>query len=63
MLIELISNYGLFLLKTLTVVISIIIILSFALNSKKGKPEGNLSVTDINQELDTIEDNIKKYFK
>ena len=60
MLIELISNYGLFLLKTLTVVISIIIILSFALNSKKGKPEGNLSVTDINQELDTIEDNIKK---
>ena len=60
MLIELISNYGLFLLKTLTVVISIIIILSFALNSKKGKSEGNLSVTDINQELDTIEDNIKK---
>ena len=60
MLIELISNYGLFLLKTLTVVISIIIILSFALNSKKGKPEGNLSVTDINQELDNIEDNIKK---
>ena len=60
MLIELISNYGLFLLKTLTVVISIIIILSFALNSKKGRPEGNLSVTDINQELDTIEDNIKK---
>ena len=60
MLIELISNYGLFLLKTLTVVISIIIILSFALNSKKGKSEGSLSVTDINQELDTIEDNIKK---
>ena len=60
MLIELISNYGLFLLKTLTVVISIIIILSFTLNSKKSKSEGNLSVTNINQELDAIEDNIKK---
>ena len=60
MLIELISNYGLFLLKTLTVVISIIVILSFALSSKKSKSEGNLVVTNVNEELDNLENNIKK---
>ena len=60
MLIELISNYGLFLLKTLTVVIGIIVILSFALSSKKSKSEGNLVVTNVNEELDNLENNIKK---
>ncbi len=60
MLIELISNYGLFLLKTLTVLVSIIIILSFIINSKKNKSEGSLEVTNINEELDILEDNIKK---
>ena len=60
MLIELISNYGLFLLKTLTVVISIIVILSFALSSKKSKSEGNLVVTNVNKELDNLENNIKQ---
>ena len=51
MFIELISNYGLFLLKTLTVVISILVILSFAINSKKSKSEGDLEVTNVNEEL------------
>ena len=60
MLIELISNYGLFLLKTLTVVIGIIVILSFALSSKKSKSEGNLVVTNVNKELDNLENNIKQ---
>ena len=60
MLIELISNYGLFLLKTLTVVIGIIIVLSFALSSKKNKSEGNLVVTNVNEELDNLENNIKQ---
>ena len=60
MLIELISNYGLFLLKTLTVVIGVIVILSFALSSKKNKSEGNLVVTNVNEELDNLENNIKK---
>ena len=60
MLIELISNYGLFLLKTLTVVIGIIVILSFALSSKKSKSEGNLVVTNVNEELDNLENNIKQ---
>ena len=60
MLIELISNYGLFLLKTLTILVSTIIILSFIINSKKNKSEGSLEVTNINEELDILEDNIKK---
>ena len=60
MLIDLISNYGLFLLKTLTVLISILLILSFAVNSKKSKSDGSLEVTNINNELITLEENIKK---
>ena len=60
MFIELISNYGLFLLKTLTVVISILVILSFAINSKKSKSEGDLEVTNVNEELAGLEENIKK---
>ena len=60
MLIDLISNYGLFLLKTLTVLISILLILSFAVNSKKTKSDGSLEVTNINNELVTLEENIKK---
>ena len=60
MLIDLISNYGLFLLKTLTVLISILLILSFAVNSKKSKSDGSLEVTNINNELVTLEENIKK---
>ena len=60
MLIDLISNYGLFRLKTLTVLISILLILSFAVNSKKTKSDGSLEVTNINNELVTLEENIKK---
>ena len=60
MAIELISNYGLFLLKTITVVISILIILSVIINSKKNANEGSLSVKNINDELDDLEENIKK---
>jgi serine protease SohB len=60
MLIDLISNYGLFLLKTLTVLISILLILSFAVNSKRSKSDGSLEVTNINNELVTLEENIKK---
>ena len=60
MAIELISNYSLFLLKAITVVISVLIILSAIINSKKNTNEGNLSVKNINDELDDIEENIKK---
>ena len=60
MAIELISNYGLFLLKTITVVVSILIILSVIINSKKNANEGSLSVKNINDELDDLEENIKK---
>ena len=60
MLIDLISNYGLFLLKTLTVLVSILLILSFAVNSKRSKSDGSLEVTNINNELVTLEENIKK---
>ena len=62
MAIELISNYSLFLLKAITVVISVLIILSAIINSKKNTNEGSLSVKNINDELDDIEENIKKYF-
>ena len=60
MAIELISNYSLFLLKAITVVISVLIILSAIINSKKNTNEGSLSVKNINDELDDIEENIKK---
>ena len=60
MAIELISNYSLFLLKAITVVISVLIILSAIINSKKNTNEGSLSVKKINDELDDIEENIKK---
>ena len=62
MAIELISNYSLFLLKAITVVISVLIILSAIINSKKNTNEGNLSVKNINDELDDIEENIKKKY-
>ncbi len=60
MFIELISNYGLFLLKTLTILISIIAVLSFIVNSKKAKTEGSLDIKNINNEFDILEENIKK---
>ena len=40
MFIELLSNYGLFLMKTLTVLISILLIISFIVNSKKNDQSG-----------------------
>ena len=60
MILELISNYGLFLLKTLTIVISILFVISFAMNSKKSVTEGSLDIKNINKDLDSIEENIKK---
>ena len=57
MLIELLSNYGLFLLKTITVVISILLILNFIINSKKNKNKGNLVIENINSELLSLEEN------
>ena len=60
MFIELLSNYGLFLLKTLTVLISILLIISFIVNSKKSDNAGNIEIKNINKELDSIEENIKK---
>ena len=44
MLIELISEYGLFLLKVITIVVSLIILIGVILNSKKTTVEGNLIV-------------------
>ena len=60
MLIELISNYGLFLLKTITIVVSIIIIISVIVNSKKNTAVGSLEVQSINKDLDSLEEAIKK---
>ena len=60
MIIELISNYGLFLLKTITIVVSIIIIISVIVNSKKNTTEGGLEVQSINKDLDSLEEGIKK---
>ena len=60
MLIELLSNYGLFLLKTITVVISILLILNFIINSKKNKNKGDLVIENINSELLSLEENVKK---
>ncbi|MBT7542722.1 MAG: protease SohB [Gammaproteobacteria bacterium] len=57
---ELLSNYGLFLLKTITVVISILLILNFIINSKKNKHKGNLVIENINSELLSLEENVKK---
>ena len=60
MFIDLLSNYGLFLLKTLTVLISILLIISFIINSKKSDSRGSIEIKNINKELNTIEENIKK---
>ena len=60
MFVEILSNYGLFLLKTITIVISILLILNFIVNSKKDKIKGNLIVTNINNQLLSLEKNIKK---
>ena len=60
MFIDLISNYGLFLLKTITIVISIIVVISVIVNSKKSTTTGSLEVQSINKDLDSLEEGIKK---
>ena len=60
MFIDLISNYGLFLLKTITIVISIVIVISVIVNSKKSTAIGSLEVQSINKDLDSLEEGIKK---
>lgn len=60
MFIELLSNYGLFLLKTLTVVISIVLILSFIMSTRNNKAEGDITIKNINEEFSLLEENIKK---
>ena len=60
MFIELLSNYGLFLLKTLTVVISIVLILSFIMSARNNKTEGDITIKNINEEFSLLEENIKK---
>ncbi|MBT3519974.1 MAG: protease SohB [Gammaproteobacteria bacterium] len=57
---ELLSNYSLFLIKTLTVLISILLIISFIVNSKKSDRSGSIEIKNVNKELDSIEENIKK---
>ena len=59
MLIELISEYGLFLLKVITIVVSLIILIGVILNSKKTTVEGNLIVKNLNEDLDSLEEIIK----
>jgi len=59
---EFISEYGLFLAKTLTVVGAVLIIMSAALaNAMKQKKEGkgSITVTHLNKELDHLSDAIK----
>ena len=53
-------EYGLFLLKTITVIFGLIIILGFIANAKKTKSYGSLKIKKLNDELDEYEDNIKK---
>ena len=60
MFIELLSNYGLFLMKTLTVLISILLIISFIVNSKRSDQSGSIEIKNVNKELNSIEENIKK---
>jgi len=60
MFIDLISNYGLFLLKTITIVISIVVVISVIVNSKKSTTTGSLEVQSINKDLDSLEEGIKK---
>jgi len=62
MILELVSNYGLFLLKTLTIVISILFIISYSRSSKDKESDGNFEIKNINKDLDAIEENIKKRF-
>jgi serine protease SohB len=47
-------------MKTLTVLISILLIISFIVNSKKSDQNGSLEIKNINRELDSMEENIKK---
>lgn len=57
---EFLSTYGLFLLKTITVVAAIIIIIVVAASAKSKKEDkGNITVTHLNQEMDDLSDEIK----
>jgi serine protease SohB len=47
-------------MKTLTVLISILLIISFIVNSKKSDQSGSIEIKNVNKELDSIEENIKK---
>jgi len=47
-------------MKTLTVLISILLIISFIVNSKKSDRSGSIEIKNVNKELDSIEENIKK---
>ncbi len=58
MFIELLSNYGLFLLKTLTVVISIVLILSFIMSTRNNKTEGDITIKNINEEFSKFIDDM-----
>jgi len=62
-MIDFLSNYGLFLAKTLTILISVIIVLitmaSLALKNKLGSDAGQLVVTNINEEVAETEQTLK----
>ena len=61
-MLEFLSEYGLFLAKTLTVVAAVLIIMTAALaNAMKQKKEGKgaIMVTHLNEELDHLSDAIK----
>ena len=59
---EFITTYGLFLAKTITLVVAILIVLAAAVaNASKGKKaeKGNISVTNLNEEIEDFSDEIK----
>lgn len=59
-MIEFLSNYGLFLAKTLTVLFAIIIVLvTMASLAMKNKADGRLIVTNINEEIEDTQKTIK----
>lgn len=59
---EFISEYGMFLAKTLTFTVAVIVILVAAVGSavkSKKEPKGSISVTHLNKEIDDLGDEIK----
>lgn len=62
---EFISDYGLFLLKSITVVVAIVVIISFAvaagMKNNSGKDKGKIKVTRLNDRFDEMAQTLREY--